>query len=94
MCPYYDKAVGGESGLASVPIEICRVNGEPLTQDMINRMCRNNCNTCSEYRRKSGTTRMPQQSQNGGRTRSSSGAGGIVVIIIVVAVVTKLLGIW
>lgn len=90
MCPEYyyiekDKKIGP-------PMEICKVNKDVLTQDMINNTFRNNCNTCCLYIQKHHTTRLPQQNKDDGRSGSSSGV--IFVIVIVAIVVTKFLKIW
>lgn len=92
MCPeYYYAETPKKYG---PPVEICRVNNDALTQDMVNRMCRNNCGTCSLYRSKHGAARGPQQQNQGGRSSGSSGVFGILVLAAAIAFVTKLLGIW
>lgn len=92
MCPeYYCGQLPQRYG---PPIEICKVDESPLTQDTIERTCRNNCNTCYRYRQKYHTTRMPQQSQDNGQSGSSSGIGMVIFIAAVIAAVTKFLGMW
>ncbi len=93
MCPYYYRTNLQKKHGPNV--ELCLAinkGGEILTEDQINRICRNNYTSCPYYVHKHGSSRpyTPKTNESGG----SSGVMGIVFVIIVIAIVTKLLGMW
>lgn len=90
MCPeYYYGVPPKKYGPA---VSLCRVTEEPLSENQLNQMCRNNCTSCQMYRSRHTSTRLPSQGQN--KSGSSSGGLGIIFVIAAVALVTKFLGIW
>lgn len=48
---------------------ICKVNNEPLSEDQINQMCRNNCVSCCLYRSRHGSARPNSQNRNNSGAR-------------------------
>lgn len=91
MCPEYYYAQ--EPKRSGPPMALCMATGEPLSEDQLNQMCRNNCTSCVMYRSRHTSTRQPvSQAQN--KSGSSSGGVGIILVIAAAALVTKFLGIW
>lgn len=90
-CPEWYRAEGGPKKYGP-DMDICKVNNDPLSENQINQMCRNNCVSCCLYRSRHGSARPNSQNQN--NSGGSSGVMGIGLIIVAVVIVTKLLGIW
>lgn len=92
MCPeHYYGVPPKKYGPA---VELCRVTEEPLSENQLNQMCRNNCTSCVMYRSRHTSTRPPVSQGQNKSGSSSSGMGTIIVIAAVAALVTKFLGIW